>query len=113
MACCGRGGGNKGISAPKVISPTPPALPQTERSVPPPAAAHPPRPKTIIQPRTSQPQPKAPTPLPEALALPPCRFREFRSKHIIGGKEVETYFCKAFNMNVRQEHCRVCPKADK
>jgi hypothetical protein len=111
MACCGRG--KKSPVPPPVQRETPPALP----SVPPPKPAPPP--KQIVRniPKPAPKKEEPPKPVPTAIApeneLPPCRFREFKSKQTIGGREIENYFCQAFLINVRKEHCRVCQKHDK
>jgi hypothetical protein len=121
MACCGRGR-SKAQTAPPSHVGTPPALP----SAPPRAPSPPPQPKPVkssaTEKRTTVPTPpkteeKSSKPAPSFTVpegeLPKCRFREFKSKQIIGGREIENYFCNAFSINVRQEHCRVCQKYDK
>jgi hypothetical protein len=119
MACCGRGKSSKPpantnrTETPKTLS----SPPKTPPPASPPRIASPPRP----QPQAPRPAPPVPKSLDKPAtkseaptdALPKCKYREFKNKQIIGGKEIETYFCKAFSMSVNQAHCRACQKHDK
>lgn len=117
MSCCGKGRrGKPTVTVNRATEPAPAVNPTTK------APTAPQRPiirnqLAFQQPKEQQPK-ELPTPhhIPKSESsneLPKCRYREFRSKQIIGGREVETYFCKAFSMSVRAEHCRACQKHDK
>ena len=125
MACCGRGNKSKGGTvttwrAPVQTTPSEPKVPErqipiatpTNHSIQPPKIQ-----QTLFTPQQNKPQPqptpKSTPPPPVNNDLPKCRYREFKSKQIIGGREIENYYCKAFSMNVRQEHCKACQKHDK
>lgn len=118
MACCGRGRKpttvvHRGVTPPQ-LQPTkaPEQRPPVQHVTPPEATKQPVQSAFTPQKRPENQMPAAKS-LPPSEELPPCRYREFRSKQIIGGREVENFFCKAFLMAVRQEHCRVCQKHDK
>lgn len=115
MACCGRSKNktpvNNGRSAsPPTIPPNPTPV-EPRKTAPPAVRQIPAKPAPQSLNKTIDPKP-----VPKAITtdeIPPCRYREFKSQQIIGGRPVETYWCKAFSMNVRKEHCKVCQKNDK
>lgn len=127
MACCGKGNKNKG-NAVKNWSPQQTSLPQRTQPIPPiptpktealtpitRASQTPNSTQSLFQPQKNLPPPAQPQNITAKNIdeLPKCRYRDYKSKQIIGGKEITNYFCRAFDLCVRSEHCKACQKLDK